>query len=68
MHTCRWGCVTPKNNAEFWRLKRIGNVSRDTRNLAALRKGGWKVLTVWECETRDTAKLSARITRFLSAR
>lgn len=65
MHTCRWGCVTPKTNAEFWQTKRTGNVERDARNLAKLKQSGWRVLTVWECETRDIGKLSQRLDRFL---
>lgn len=68
MHTCRWGCVTPKTNAEFWQTKRKGNVERDKRNLRELARLGWKVLTVWECETRDTERLTARLQRFLSSR
>src|ERR1700733_236240 len=63
MHTCRWGSVTPKTNAEFWQTKRTGNVARDKRNLARLRKDGWKVLTIWECETKDRQKLATRIAR-----
>lgn len=65
MHACHWGCVTPKTNAEFWQTKRTGNVARDKRNLSSLKKVGWKVLTVWECEIRDVRKLETRIARFL---
>ena len=64
MHNCRAGNVTPKTNAEFWRKKREGNVQRDRRNLAALRRSGWTVLTIWECQTRDRAKLERLITKF----
>lgn len=53
MHRCRYGRVVPKTNAEFWRDKRESNVVRDRRNIAALRKTGWKVLTVWECWTKS---------------
>jgi G:T-mismatch repair DNA endonuclease (very short patch repair protein) len=37
-------------------------------NLQALRKAGWRVLTVWECQTlpKQRAKLAARLTRFLA--
>jgi DNA mismatch endonuclease (patch repair protein) len=67
MHTCRWGRVVPKTNASFWQSKRTGTVSRDRRNLRLLRRDQWKVLIIWECETRDTRRLRHRITRFLSA-
>lgn len=66
MHTCRWGCVTPKTNAVFWQSKRTGNVERDRRNLEQLKHDGWKVLTIWECETRNLNRLTARIAAFLS--
>jgi DNA mismatch endonuclease (patch repair protein) len=66
MHTCRWGCVTPKTNANFWQTKRTGNVERDKKNLAQLRRDGWKVLTVWECETKEPDRVAAKVARFLA--
>jgi G:T-mismatch repair DNA endonuclease (very short patch repair protein) len=33
-----------------------------------LRRLGWRVLTIWECQTRDPARLKARIARFLFGR
>lgn len=53
MHRCRYGRVVPKTNAEFWQAKRTGTVERDRNNRRALRADGWRVLTVWECWTRD---------------
>jgi DNA mismatch endonuclease, patch repair protein len=52
MHDCPYGRVVPKTNAEFWQTKRLSNVERDKRNLAALEDAGWQVLTVWECMTK----------------
>lgn len=66
MHACRYGRVVPATNAKFWRTKRLSNVERDRRNLRALRREGWKVLIVWECETRQLEKLRMRIERFLA--
>lgn len=65
-HRCRWGRVVPRTNADFWHTKRSSNVSRDRRNRAQLRRKGWKILTIWECQTRSNAALSARLRRFLS--
>lgn len=65
MHTCRYGRVTPRTNAAFWQAKRTGNVSRDRRTIRALRKLGWDVLTLWECQTRDPTKLAERTAKFL---
>lgn len=66
MHRCRYGRVTPKTNKKFWQTKRQGNVERDQRNLRRLRKAGWKVLTVWECQTRNLNKLAKKLGLFLS--
>ena len=65
MHKCRYGRVKPATNANFWKTKREGNVERDKRNLRKLRRQGWKVLIVWECQTRNPQKLSEKVARFL---
>lgn len=64
MHDCKYGKVVPATNAEFWSAKRLSNVKRDKRNLAALKRNGWSVLTVWECQTRDRNALTKRLARF----
>ena len=38
---------------------------RDRRNIAALRRTGWAVLVVWECQTRDQDNLAARLNTFI---
>ena len=65
MHECRYGSVVPATNAAFWKTKRLSNVQRDRRNIAALRREGWRVMIVWECETRDTIDLTKRLQNFL---
>jgi DNA mismatch endonuclease (patch repair protein) len=65
MHACRWGNVAPKTNAEFWKTKRTGNVERDRRNLRHLRRDGWSVLTIWECDARNMKHLTGRLAAFL---
>jgi len=67
MHSCRYGSVVPKTNAEFWAHKRQGNVARDQRNVRQLRRDGWRVRVIWECETREPDKLLPRLARFLRA-
>lgn len=56
---CFWhlhkGCkyfVWPKQNADFWQRKINNNVERDIRNYELLKKEGWKVLVIWECELK----------------
>ena len=65
MHDCRYGRVTPKTNAAFWRDKRTRNVARDKSGIARLKAAGWRVLVVWECQTRDPVSLAKRLARFL---
>ena|SRR6266404_3914850 len=67
VHKCKYGSVVPATNAKFWKTKRLSNVERDRRNLRALKRNNWKVLIVWECETRNLAKLAKRIEKFLSS-
>ena len=62
-HRCRYGSVTPATRAEFWAAKRGGNVERDRRNARALRKLGWRVLTLWECEVRTAEAALQRVRR-----
>ena len=46
-----------------------GNVARDKRNTAALRRLGWSVLTVWECQLKKAPeKVAERLQRLLSQR
>lgn len=64
MHRCRYGSVVPKTNKKFWKIKREGNVERDKRNLRKLRREGWKVLVIWECQTRSSEKLISKLEKF----
>lgn len=63
MHRCRYGNVVPATNAEFWQNKRLKNVERDRRVRRLLREDGWRVLVVWECQTRHLPELSTRLHR-----
>jgi DNA mismatch endonuclease (patch repair protein) len=75
VHGCFWhrhaGCALarfPKSRLDFWVPKLEGNKKRDKRNEGALRRHGWKVLTIWECQLKSLARLSVRIRRFLDAK
>lgn len=72
VHGCFWhrhdGCTLarlPKSRTEFWVKKLTDNKERDSRNLSALRKLGWRALVIWECSLSDREKLKQRIIRFL---
>lgn len=66
MHACQRRRKAPVTRAGYWRAKRARNVARDRRTRRALRRLGWDVLTVWECQTRDAAALAKRLAAFLS--
>jgi DNA mismatch endonuclease (patch repair protein) len=74
VHGCFWhrhpGCrlaATPSTRPEFWQAKFEGNVRRDRQSSEALKAQGWAVVVVWECETRDPARVAA-IVEQLAAR
>lgn len=48
-HECQY-FKWPQTNEAFWKAKLDANAERDIRVNAALKKLGWRVLTVWECE------------------
>lgn len=69
VHGCFWhrhpGCrlaSTPKSRIEYWQAKFDTNVARDVAAEQALRDAGWRVVTVWECETRKEDSLRMRLT------
>lgn len=55
----------PVIHAPFWRAKIDANRRRDARKERALRRLGLRVLTVWECELRDPAAVTAKVARLL---
>jgi DNA mismatch endonuclease (patch repair protein) len=57
----------PRTRRNYWLPKLAGNQRRDKKNLRALHKLGWKVLIVWECQTKDSGKLAKKLKRFLTA-
>lgn len=64
-HNCRLGRRNPKSRLDYWLPKLCANKERHKQNLSKLRNQGWKVLTVWECQTRKPEKLKVRILSFL---
>ena len=71
VHGCFWhrhrGCrrtTTPKRNAGFWQAKFEANQMRDQRAISALRRDGYRVLVVWECDTQRDARLRRALTIF----
>lgn len=55
-HECKY-FKWPATNPQFWRKKLNDNAHRDSRVAAELQAKGWTVLTVWECELKESKYL-----------
>lgn len=66
-HDCGLAYV-PKTRTEFWSSKFRRNVERDAENMLKLRKEGWRVCTVWECELDNPERVLRRVSKFLEKR
>lgn len=66
-HNCPRGARQPKANGEYWKTKIARNIQRDSASVVVLRKVGWQVMTVWECETKvgNRLALEQRLRNFL---
>jgi len=64
-HRCKAGDRLPATNTEFWRNKRNQNVIRDRTAIGRLRRFGWRVLIVWECETKNAVTIADKVKRLL---
>lgn len=74
VHGCFWhrhkGCkdaTTPKTNTEFWQKKFERNVYNDRKHVRELRKLGWHVVTVWECQLKKPEQVFGRLEKALSS-
>ncbi|MGI8992555.1 MAG: very short patch repair endonuclease [Bryobacteraceae bacterium] len=72
VHGCFWhrhsACKNtrwPKSRLGFWKPKLEQNRRRDGINQRALRRLGWKLLIVWECQLKNPAQTAERLERFL---
>lgn len=60
IHGCFWhghtNCkyfVVPKTRTEWWLNKINTNKANDAKAMKALKKEGWRVITVWECKLKQ---------------
>jgi len=63
-HWCKDGRV-PRSNEAYWAPKLGRNKRRDVLNRRRLRRLGWKVVVVWECQLKDERRIEARLARLL---
>jgi DNA mismatch endonuclease (patch repair protein) len=72
VHGCFWHshckcklATVPKTNTAYWVPKLAGNAKRDIQKTRQLRKQGWGVITVWQCQLNNIVKVITRLERFL---
>jgi DNA mismatch endonuclease (patch repair protein) len=65
LHACG-RCRIPAVRRSYWLPKLLRNQQRDRTARRALNRRGWRVLTIWECQTKDLPRLSERVARFLA--
>lgn len=73
VHGCFWhrhkGCkyaYTPKSRVDFWQAKFKANMERDARVVEELRRKGWNILIVWECQIRNLRAFENRLAKIKS--
>ena len=74
VHGCFWHrhprcrkATMPKSRVAFWKAKFDRNVERDQQVKRKLRRLGWRVFTIWECQTHDPERLRSESQRFFSS-
>lgn len=55
----------PRSNLRYWQPKLARNAMRDVEHIIRLKANGWRVLVIWDCETKHARQLAARLRRFL---
>ena len=74
VHGCFWhqhGCRQyrqPLTKRSFWDPKLARNKARDAEVNRELRRRGWGVMVIWECQVKRESVLMGRIERFLDTR
>ena len=73
VHGCFWhghkNCkyfVVPKTRTEWWLNKINGNIANDTKAIKALKKNGWKIINLWECDLKPK-KIAATLHKLLKS-
>ena len=75
IHGCFWhghaNCkyfVIPKTRTKWWTDKIFTNKANDGKSVRALKKDGWKIITIWECRLKPAKAektLSLLVKKFL---
>lgn len=75
VHGCFWhlcphckGGRIPKSNLTYWEEKLTKNKKRDRKNEDALLHLGWKVLIVWECQSKTEQSLAQSLSTLIKSK
>lgn len=66
-HGCFWhghhckAAKLPETNKEFWENKINYNIERDKNNQLVLRKLGWKIIIIWQCELKNKKMITEKL-------
>lgn len=63
-HDCSKGRL-PKSRPEYWIPKIEANKARDERVISELKRDGWDVMVIWQCETKELDAVLNKMVRFL---
>ncbi len=73
VHGCFWhghpGCkhsARPRSHTDFWTRKLDRNIQRDKANIRALRRTGWRVLVIWECQIQAKREIDEIIRELMA--
>lgn len=66
-HRCAKGRL-PRSRLDYWGPKIVANRQRDRANRRALKRLGIQPLVIWQCQTRDCARLADVLVLFLRGR
>ena len=64
-HTCRAGHL-PSSNVDYWVTKIEKNIERDNRKINELKKLGWNVVVIWQCEIKALKNREIRFSKLIS--
>jgi DNA mismatch endonuclease Vsr len=72
VHGCFWHqharckrATVPKSNKRFWIDKFAANRKRDRRTVDRLKRLGYRVVVIWECEVANDALIHDKLSKIL---
>lgn len=73
VHGCFWHqhngckrCFMPKTNIAYWEKKLKGNVKKFNSVKTELKRAGYKIIVIWECETKNQFELMEKLNKRLA--